>query len=77
MRTFDYSFLKNQIPGQIVSISSVISDLNAKETLRRKQNPKAFDAPGFAYKETLFEEIVCKLPVLSSIWSFAGRVRFK
>ena len=44
MRTFDYSFLKNQIPGQIVSISNVISDLNAKETLRRKQNPKAFDA---------------------------------
>ena len=44
MRTFDYSFLKNHIPGQIVSISNVISDLNAKETIRRKQNPKAFDA---------------------------------
>jgi len=27
MRSFDYSFLKNQIPGQIVSISNVISDL--------------------------------------------------
>ena len=44
MRAFDYSFLKNQIPGQIVRISNVISDLNAKETIRRKQNPKAFDA---------------------------------
>ena len=44
MRTFDYSFLKNQIPGQIVSISNVISDLNAKETMRRIQDPKAFDA---------------------------------
>ena len=40
MRTFDYSFLKNQIPGQLVSISIVISDLNARETISRKQNPK-------------------------------------
>ena len=44
MRTFDYSFIKKQVPGQIVSISNVISDLNARETIRRKQNPKEFDA---------------------------------
>ncbi len=44
MRKFDYSFLKKQIPGQIVSISNVISDLNARENMRRMQNPKAFDA---------------------------------
>ena len=44
MRRFDYSFLKHQIPGQIVSISNVISDLNARESLRKMQNPKAFDA---------------------------------
>ena len=44
MRRFDYSFLKYQIPGQIVSISNVISDLNARESLRKMQNPKAFDA---------------------------------
>ena len=44
MREFDYSFLKKQIPGQIVSISNVISDLNARENMRRIQDPKAFDA---------------------------------
>ena len=33
MRTFDYGFLKNQIPGQIVSISNVISDLNASQCI--------------------------------------------
>lgn len=44
MRRFDYNFLKEQIPGQLVSISNVISDLHAKETMRRTQNQGTFEA---------------------------------
>ena len=33
MRKIDYSFLKYQIPGQIVSISNVISDLKSNQLI--------------------------------------------
>lgn len=44
MRRFDYSFLKNDIPAQIVGISNVITDLNAREKFRKLQNEKTFEA---------------------------------
>lgn len=44
MRRFDYSFLKNDIPAQIVGISNVITDLNAREKFRKLQNGKTFEA---------------------------------
>ena len=33
MHRFDYSFLKSVIPGNIVGLSDVISDLRSKEEL--------------------------------------------
>ena len=44
MRLFDYSFLKNQIPGQIVSISNVISDLKDQIGFLEAFNGKQTDS---------------------------------
>lgn len=43
MRRFDYSFLKNGIPGNIVGTISIISDLNAKNQIRKMQYEQAFE----------------------------------
>ena len=39
MRIFDYSFLKNKIPNQILNLAAIIYDLRAKEEYRKKDNP--------------------------------------
>ncbi len=43
MRRFDYSFLKSEIPGNIVGTIGIISDLNAKNQIRKMQYEKAFE----------------------------------
>ena len=43
MRKFDYSFLKNGIPGNIVGTIGIISDLNAKNQIRKMQYEQAFE----------------------------------
>lgn len=43
MRRFDYSFLKNGIPGNIVGTIGIISDLNAKNQIRKMQYEQAFE----------------------------------
>ena len=43
MRTFDYSFLKKEIPGTIVGTVGIIADLNVRNQIRKMQYEKAFD----------------------------------
>lgn len=43
MKRFDYSFLKNGIPGNIVGTIGIISDLNAKNQIRKMQYEQAFE----------------------------------
>ncbi len=43
MRKYDYSFLKKEIPGNIVGTVSIISDLNARNQIRKLQYEKTFD----------------------------------
>lgn len=42
MRKFDYSFLKSEIPGNLVGLIDIISDLNAKEAFRKLQYESTF-----------------------------------
>lgn len=44
MRRFDYSFLKSEVPGDIVNITSIIADLKAKEEIRKISNEKTFES---------------------------------
>ena len=43
MRKYDYQFLKNEIPGNIISLTSIIADLKAKENYRRMQYSETFE----------------------------------
>lgn len=43
MRKYDYSFLKKDIPGNIVNLAAVITDLKGKEELRKLQYGEAFE----------------------------------
>ncbi len=43
MRTFDYSFLKKEIPGTIVGTIGIIADLNARNQIRKMQYEEAFN----------------------------------
>lgn len=43
MRTFDYSFLKTGIPGNITGLTTVIADLRAKEQFRKQQYTETFE----------------------------------
>ena len=43
MHKYDYSFLKNQIPGYIVGLTDIIADLRSKEEFRKLQYAKTFD----------------------------------
>ena len=43
MRKFDYSFLKKEIPGNIVGTVGIISDLNARNQIRKLQYEKTFE----------------------------------
>ena len=38
MHSFDYRFLKYDMPSELLGISGMISDLKARDTIRRSQN---------------------------------------
>lgn len=44
MRKYDYSFIKNIGQGQLFRLSNMISEINAKETIQKKDNEKAYNA---------------------------------
>ena len=44
MRRYDYSFLKNQIPGNIVGLTDIITDLKSKEEFRKLQYSETFES---------------------------------
>jgi Fic family protein len=43
MHRYDYSFLKKEIPGNIVGLSGIIADLKAKEEFRKLQYVSTFE----------------------------------
>lgn len=43
MRIYDYSFLKNSIPGNIVGLTDVIADLRSREEFRKLQYGDTFE----------------------------------
>ncbi len=43
MHKFDYSFLKENIPGNIIGIADIIADLNSKEHIRKQQYVATFE----------------------------------
>lgn len=43
MHKFDYRFLKEEIPGNIVGLTSILADLKAKEEFRKKQYVETFE----------------------------------
>ena len=43
VRKFDYSFLKDKISGSIVSLISIICDINGKENARLLSSPSLFN----------------------------------
>ena len=43
MRRYDYSFLKTSVPGNIVGLTDIISDLRAKEEFRKLQYSETFE----------------------------------
>ncbi|MDO5331193.1 MAG: Fic family protein [Bacillota bacterium] len=44
MRKFDYSFLKNEIPANIIGLTDIISDLRSKEEFRKLQYVETFES---------------------------------
>lgn len=44
MRKYDYSFLKKEIPGKIVGLTDIISDLKSKEEFRKLQYEDTFES---------------------------------
>lgn len=44
MRKYDYSFLKKNIPSNIVGLAEIIADLKGKEEFRKLQYPETFES---------------------------------
>ena len=44
MHIYDYSFLKNSIPGNIVGLTGIIADLKSREELRKLQYRETFES---------------------------------
>ena len=44
MHRYTYTFLKNNIPGNIVGLTEIIADLRSKEEFRKLQYRDAFEA---------------------------------
>ena len=42
MHIFDYRFLKEQAPGQLIGISNMIGDLHGRESIRMAEHPETF-----------------------------------
>ena len=43
MHRYDYSFLKKSVPGNIVRLTDIISDLRTKEEFRKLQYSETFE----------------------------------
>ena len=43
MHRYDYSFLKKSVPGNIVGLTDIISDLRTKEEFRKLQYSETFE----------------------------------
>ena len=43
MHRYDYSFLKKSVPGNIVGLTDIISDLRSKEEFRKLQYSETFE----------------------------------
>ena len=43
MRKYDYCFLKDGIPGNIIGLTTIIADLKSKEEFRKQQYGKTFE----------------------------------
>lgn len=43
MRKYDYSFLKNKVPGKVFGLTGIISDLRSKEEFRKLQYSDTFE----------------------------------
>lgn len=43
MHVYDYSFLKDKIPGNIVGLTDIVSDLKAREEFRKLQYNETFE----------------------------------
>ena len=43
MHKYDYNFLKDKIPGNIIGLTDIISDLKAKEEIRKLQYEDTFE----------------------------------
>ena len=54
MHKFDYSFIKESVPGSIVGTTNLIADLNAKEDFRKLQYAETFCA---IRKQAIIESI--------------------
>ena len=46
MHIYDYSFLKETIPGNIVGLNDIIADLRSQEESRKLQYSEAFESSG-------------------------------
>ena len=44
MHRYEYSFLKNSIPGNIIGLTDIIADLRSKEEFRKLQYSSAFES---------------------------------
>jgi len=44
MRKYDYTFLKNDIPNNIVRLTNIVFDLNARESFRKINNQETFES---------------------------------
>ncbi|MBQ3282125.1 MAG: Fic family protein [Eubacterium sp.] len=44
MRRFDYYFLKNEVPGNIIGLTGIISDLRTREEVRKMQYSDTFES---------------------------------
>ena len=44
MHRYDYSFLKNSIPGNIIGLTDIIADLRSKEAFRKLQYGDTFES---------------------------------
>lgn len=54
MRKFDYSFLKKEIPGNIVGLTNIIADLKSKEEFRKLQYRETFES---LHKKAIIESV--------------------
>lgn len=71
MHRFDYSFLRESVPGSVIGVVDIISDLNAKEAFRQQQYKTTFEK----LRETAIIESVKGSNAIEGIVTTDGRIR--